>query len=70
MVAADPRVLPLGTVLTILEPPSVGGTYTVADTGSAIKGRKLDIYMPDCRRAVTFGRQRIVVRVVRRAAGE
>jgi 3D (Asp-Asp-Asp) domain-containing protein len=64
MVAADPAVLPLGSVVRIVSPSEVGGTYTVADTGAAIKGRTLDIFMPDCAKAVRFGRRTVVVRVL------
>jgi 3D (Asp-Asp-Asp) domain-containing protein len=64
MVAADPRVFPFGTVLRILEPGEVEGTYTVTDTGTAIKGRMLDIFMPDCVRATRFGRRHVVVTVL------
>ena len=45
--AADPKVLPVGTVLQILDGPH-SGVYTVMDTGSAVKGRRIDIFMPDC----------------------
>src|SRR5687767_8307378 len=37
IVAADTRVLPLGTQIQI-EAGSYSGTYTVADTGGAVKG--------------------------------
>lgn len=63
IIAADPRVLPLGTVVHI----KVGrhtGTYTVTDTGGMIKGRKVDIYFPTRKEAMQFGRQRVMVRVV------
>ncbi|OCA87594.1 hypothetical protein A8F94_06970 [Bacillus sp. FJAT-27225] len=39
-IAADPRVFPIGTVLFIPD----YGYGVVADTGSAIKGHKLDLY--------------------------
>jgi 3D (Asp-Asp-Asp) domain-containing protein len=39
-IAADPKVLPLGTILFI---PGYG-YGVVADTGSAIKGNKIDLY--------------------------
>jgi 3D (Asp-Asp-Asp) domain-containing protein len=42
--------------------------YEVLDTGSAIKGRHLDIYMPSCRAAKRFGRQRIRAEIVKRTA--
>lgn len=61
VVAADPRVLPIGTVLRI---PSQGRIYYVLDTGAAIKGRHLDIYMPSCRAAKRFGRRRVRVEIV------
>ena len=61
-VAADPRVLPIGTVLRI-HPHR--GLYTVRDTGSGVKGRELDIYMPSCRKAHAFGRRTVRVEIVR-----
>ncbi len=63
IVAADPRVLPLGTKIEI-GAGSYSGTYTVADTGGAIKGRILDVWVPSCSEARRFGRKRISVRVL------
>ncbi len=60
IVAADPRVLPLGSRIQ-LSAGSYSGTYTVADTGGAVKGRKLDIWMPSCVEAVRFGRKNVMV---------
>jgi 3D (Asp-Asp-Asp) domain-containing protein len=65
IVAADPKVLPVGSVLRILEPDRFAGIYTVMDTGSGIKGHDLDIFMPSCSRAVEFGRQAVRVAVLR-----
>ncbi len=62
-VAADPRVLPIGTVLRIHPHRAL---YTVLDTGSGLKGRELDIYMPSCRKARAFGRRTVRVEIVRR----
>lgn len=64
IVAGDPNVLPVGTVLRVLD-GSFSGIYTVMDTGSAIKGRKIDIFVPDCTRAIQFGLQQLRVRVLR-----
>ena len=60
--AADPGVLPLGSVIRVegLQGP-YDGTYTVADTGGAVKGHIIDIYMKDCAAARRFGRQRAQV---------
>jgi len=60
IVAADPRVLPLGSRIQ-LSAGSYSGTYTVADTGGAVKGRILDIWMPSCVEAVRFGRRKVMV---------
>lgn len=65
IVAADPRVLPLGTRIQ-LNAGSYTGVYTVADTGGAVKGRILDIWMPSCVEAVRFGRKTVGVNVVGR----
>ncbi len=65
IVAADPRVLPLGTRIQ-LSAGSYTGIYTVADTGGAVKGRILDIWMPSCVEAVRFGRKTVGVSVVGR----
>lgn len=63
IVAADPRVLPLGTRIQVTA-GSYTGTYTVADTGGAVKGRVLDIWVPSCSEAIRFGRKSITVAVV------
>lgn len=63
IVAADPRVLPLGTRIQV-SAGSYSGTYTVADTGGSVKGRILDIWVPSCSEAIRFGRKNISVSVV------
>lgn len=63
IVAADPRVLPLGTKI-YLNAGAYSGIYTVTDTGGAIKGRILDIWVPNCGEAVRFGRRNISVSVL------
>ena len=65
IVAADPRVLPLGTRIQI-SGGGYSGIYTVTDTGGAIKGRILDIWVPSCSEAVRFGRKSISVSVLGR----
>lgn len=60
IVAADPRVLPLGSRISI-SAGAYSGTYTVADTGGAVKGRKLDIWVPNCSEAMRFGRRSVTV---------
>ncbi len=66
MIAADPRVLPLGTVVHI-RAGSYTGTYTVTDTGSRIKGRIVDVYVPTYKEAKQFGRRQVKIKVIGRA---
>lgn len=71
IVAADPRVLPLGTAIRLQDARRVySGTYLVMDVGSAVKGREIDIYMPSCRDARRFGRPRVEVHVLAPARGK
>ncbi|HQZ96509.1 MAG TPA: 3D domain-containing protein [Pyrinomonadaceae bacterium] len=60
IIAADPRVLKLGSKITIDAGPW-SGTYLVSDTGGAIKGKKLDIWVPNCSEARKFGRRSVQV---------
>ena len=64
IVAADPNVLPVGSVVHVIDGPS-SGIYTVMDTGPAVKGRKIDIFIADCARAKRFGSRTVHVRVMR-----
>ena len=60
IIAADPRVLKLGSRITIAAGP-YSGTYLVSDTGGAIKGKKIDIWVPGCSEARKFGRRNVQV---------
>ena len=62
IVAADPRVLPLGTRINV-NAGTYSGSYLVADTGGSVKGRKLDIWVPSCTEARRFGRRSVKVSV-------
>jgi 3D (Asp-Asp-Asp) domain-containing protein len=64
MVAADPRVLPLGTKVRLKSAGRYSGVYRVEDTGGKIHGRKIDIYMPSRDAAKQFGRQTVKVEVM------
>ena len=65
IVAADPDVLPLGSRIRVEGLATHSGTYDVEDTGSAVKGRIIDIFMRDCAAAKRFGRQTARVQVLR-----
>jgi len=66
VVAVDTRVIPLGTKLYI---ENVDGSFTygeaiAADTGSAIKGNKVDLFFPTHQEALEFGRKAVNVYIV------
>jgi 3D (Asp-Asp-Asp) domain-containing protein len=64
--AADPELLPVGSVLEIDSLPSkYNGIYTVMDTGPAVQGRQLDLYMWSCNEALQFGRKPVHLTVLR-----
>jgi 3D (Asp-Asp-Asp) domain-containing protein len=66
VVAADPRVLPLGTVIRLAGLDGrYNGVYTVMDTGAKVRGRRLDLYLRDCAEAVRFGRRTGQVSIAR-----
>ena len=69
MIAADPRVLPLGTVVH-LRAGRYTGTYTVMDTGGLIKGRIVDVYVLTQREAIEFGRRQVKIKVIGRASAK
>ncbi|HJQ22494.1 MAG TPA: 3D domain-containing protein [Blastocatellia bacterium] len=66
IIAADPRVLPIGTVVHI-RAGKYTGTYTVKDTGERIKGRRVDVYVPSYREAKAFGRRPVKIKILSRA---
>ncbi|HEX8691449.1 MAG TPA: 3D domain-containing protein [Longimicrobium sp.] len=65
MAAGDPRVLPLGSVVRVTHPDGRPiGIFTIMDTGGAIRGNKIDIYVDSCREAERWGRRPAVVEVL------
>lgn len=64
--AADPKVLPIGSVVQVTGVPEPHrGIYTVLDTGPEVQGRELDLYMWSCHEALAFGRRRVELTVLR-----
>lgn len=63
LIAADPRVLPLGSRVR-LDHPGYSGEYLVADTGGMIRGRRIDIWIPSTREAMRFGRRTVKLTVL------
>ena len=63
LIAADPRVLPIGTRVRV-EAGDWSGEYIVADTGGAVRGRRIDIWTPTSREAMRFGRRLVKLTVI------
>jgi 3D (Asp-Asp-Asp) domain-containing protein len=63
-IAADTRVLPLGTVVQV-NAGKYSGVYTVHDTGGAIKGNRLDVWLPSNKEARRFGRREVKLVVLK-----
>ena len=59
VVAVDPRVIPLGTLLYV-----EGYGFAIAsDIGSAIKGNKIDLCYTTRKEALRFGRKKVRVHI-------
>jgi 3D (Asp-Asp-Asp) domain-containing protein len=64
--AADPALLPVGTVVRVEMPNSrYSGIWTIMDTGPAVQGRLIDLYLWSCTEALGFGRRPIRLTVLR-----
>lgn len=64
--AADPELLPVGSVIQVDNLGSrYNGIYTIMDTGPAVQGRQIDLYMWSCNEALSFGRRKMALNVLR-----
>ena len=64
VVAVDPRVIPLGSVLCF---PEIfpGQKFYAGDTGKKIKGAGVDIWLPRKKAVQKFGRRHLLVEVLK-----
>ncbi|WP_303837135.1 peptidoglycan-binding protein [Evansella sp. LMS18] len=60
VVAVDPNIIPLGTMVEV----EGYGTAIAGDTGGAIKGNKIDLFMPNRDDALKFGRRNVQVTIL------
>lgn len=64
--ASDPELLPVGSVISVNTGNAKhSGIYTIMDTGPAVQGRILDLYMWSCHEALAFGRKQVQITVLR-----
>jgi 3D (Asp-Asp-Asp) domain-containing protein len=68
IVAADPKVIPLGSRIRVHDAGAYSGEYEVADTGAKVDGRIIDIYMPNAAEARQFGRRSVQVEIIDRGS--
>jgi 3D (Asp-Asp-Asp) domain-containing protein len=61
-VAVDRRLIGLGTRLRIEGFPKT--IFRADDVGGAIKGKHIDLWFPSHRKALEFGRQKLVVELI------
>ncbi|WP_282140818.1 3D domain-containing protein [Cytobacillus oceanisediminis] len=60
VISVDPNVIPLGTKVHV----EGYGNAVAGDTGGAIKGNKIDIFMPSQEDAINFGRKTVKVTIL------
>ena len=61
IIAVDPKIIKLYSVVEI---EGLGG-FVALDTGGAIKGNRIDILFENKEQALNFGRQKLMVRVIK-----
>ncbi|GGE57082.1 hypothetical protein GCM10011391_39980 [Pullulanibacillus camelliae] len=61
VISVDPKVIPLGSKVSV----EGYGTAIAGDTGGAIKGKKIDVFMPSQKKAQEWGRKTVTVKVLK-----
>lgn len=60
VIAVDPRVIPLGTKVWV----EGYGEAIAGDTGGAIKGHKIDVFIPEYENAMQWGVKKVKIKVL------
>ncbi|MCE4047827.1 MULTISPECIES: 3D domain-containing protein [Bacillaceae] len=60
VIAVDPKVIPLGSTVYV----EGYGKAIAGDTGGAIKGNKIDLFMSSEKQALKWGRQQVEVKII------
>ncbi|MGX6444151.1 3D domain-containing protein [Neobacillus sp. K501] len=60
VIAVDPSVIPLGSKVYV----EGYGYATAADTGGAIKGNKIDVFIPEQQDALNWGKKQVEVKII------
>jgi 3D (Asp-Asp-Asp) domain-containing protein len=62
VVAVDPHVIPLGTRVWV----EGYGAAIAGDIGGGINGREIDVFIPNRKKALDWGRKQVEVKVIER----
>jgi len=60
VIAVDPSVIPLGSKVYV----EGYGVATAADTGGAIKGNRIDVFIPSEQDAINWGKKQVTVKIL------
>ncbi|WHY84240.1 LysM peptidoglycan-binding domain-containing protein [Neobacillus novalis] len=60
VIAVDPSVIPLGSKVYV----EGYGTAIAADTGGAIKGNRIDVFLPEKQDALNWGNKHVTVKIL------
>lgn len=60
VIAVDPTVIPLGSKVWV----EGYGTAIAGDTGGAIKGNKIDVFIPSKDKALQWGRKNVTIKIL------
>lgn len=65
-IAVDPEIIPLNSEVYVSceSWPEVNGWYIAEDTGGAIQGHIIDLYMESRNEAITWGRRHVEVTIL------
>lgn len=64
VIAVDPSVIPLGALVSVKLSDGTTFKARAMDTGSAIKGRRIDLLIGSVKEAKDFGRRVVKVRIL------
>ena len=66
IIAADPNVIPLRSIVKVTLSDGQSFEAIIADTGGAIKGRKIDVLVASRDEAKRYGRQTAEIEIIKR----
>lgn len=61
VIAVDPTIIPLGSRVWV----EGYGEAIAGDIGGAIKGNKIDVFIPNTKRALNWGKQRVTIKILK-----